>query len=141
MIWDQPRNFEKLKKSLIRELSLLSFSIKSCLPPLKVISNPISNVNSRPDTCQNVISQFHGRKVVYSGPRRYRILQIIALGHPGNQARTELFRMKLVQLLAKKKRLEILIKNGTHLIFPELRISDFFCVFLRYRIVMNCVFR
>ena len=138
-----------------------------------MISNPISNVNFQPDTCQNVLSQFHGRKVAYrdqigidyrffiviyllcstwkpcfpflrkspdSGSRRYRILQIIALGRAGNQGRTELFRMKLVQLLAEKKRLEILIKTSTHLIFPELRIGDFFCVFLRYRMVMNCVF-
>ena len=48
--------------------------------------------------------------------------------------------MKLVQLLAEKKWLEIFIKTGTHLIFLVLRISDFFCVFLRYRIVMNCIF-
>ena len=32
------------------------------------------------------------------------------------------------------------IKNGTQLIFPVLRIRDFFCVFLRYQIVINCVF-
>ena len=27
----------------------------------------------------------------------------------------------------------------SHLIFPVLRIGDFFCVFLRYQIIMNCV--
>ena len=32
------------------------------------------------------------------------------------------------------------IKTGTQLIFPVLRIGDFFCVFLRYQIVINCVF-
>ena len=32
------------------------------------------------------------------------------------------------------------IKTGTQLIFPVLRICDFFCVFLRYQIVINCVF-
>ena len=31
-------------------------------------------------------------------------------------------------------------KTGTQLIFPVLRIGDFFCVFLRYQIVINCVF-
>ena len=30
--------------------------------------------------------------------------------------------------------------TGTQLIFPVLRIGDFFCVFLRYQIVINCVF-
>ena len=32
------------------------------------------------------------------------------------------------------------IKTGTQLIFPVLRIGDFFCVFLRYQIVISCVF-
>ena len=32
------------------------------------------------------------------------------------------------------------IKTGTQLIFPVLRIGDFFCVFVRYQIVINCVF-
>ena len=32
------------------------------------------------------------------------------------------------------------IKTGTQLIFPVLRIGDFFCVFLRYQMVINCVF-
>ena len=32
------------------------------------------------------------------------------------------------------------IKTGTQLNFPVLRIGDFFCVFLRYQIVINCVF-
>ena len=32
------------------------------------------------------------------------------------------------------------IKTGTQLIFPVLRIGDFFCIFLRYQIVVNCVF-
>ena len=32
------------------------------------------------------------------------------------------------------------IKTGTQLIFPVLPIGDFFCVFLRYQIVINCVF-
>ena len=32
------------------------------------------------------------------------------------------------------------IKTGTQLNFPVLRIGDFFCVFLCYQIVINCVF-
>ena len=32
------------------------------------------------------------------------------------------------------------IKTGTQLIFSVLRIGDFFCVFLRYQIVINCIF-
>ena len=60
--------------------------------------------------------------------------------------------------LPKKKTSSNLTKTGTHLIFPVLHIGDFFCmqyaldfsgigtgdffcVFLRYRIAMNCVFR
>ena len=63
----QPRYFAKLKNiSRGLRVGLLSFSIlKSCLPPLKVISNLISNVYSRPDTCQDVLSQFQLRKVAY----------------------------------------------------------------------------
>ena len=123
-----------------------------------MISNPISNVNSRPDTCQNVLSQFHGRKVAYrdqigidyrffiviyllcgtwkpcfpflrkssdSGSRRYRILQIIALGRAGNQARTELFRLKLVQLLARN-----FDKNRYALNFPGIAYRRFLLRFL-----------
>ena len=49
----------------------------------------------------------------------------------GNQGRTELFRMKLVQLLAEKKRLETLIKTGIYALdFPGIAYRRFLLRFL-----------